>query len=235
NYLAALFFSFNPYHDLESLVWMTIDFVILRASPTALQNRTPQEIVALLTPVAKYAKKIMVSNIRGSPSRQNLFVNGAVSSDFGTLLETTHGPSSPAPSTVVRLIELVRTALANVENASSFDELDALSPDFASRARFPPSAFKDDIYKDMRSTFRKISEQYDTSSEKLVKFCDVKEKLKDLPQESKGTEKGLEASGPAPTTLTVGSSKRRAEGSSTSADPPKAKRSRIAQPAPVDL
>ncbi|KAL1657559.1 hypothetical protein GGF50DRAFT_121765 [Schizophyllum commune] len=226
-YLANKFFSYNPYHDLESLVWMAIDFVILRASSSIVQGQPRQELAALLDPLTEYAGEVLVSKVRGTQSRRTLFKRGAAAAKLAAMLLTTHGPDSPIPTTIAHLIELVRSAMATVENEVLYNKRDRYKPNFASHARFPLSLFKGSIYAEMQSTFLKVSQYYSTTGEKLVKFCDI-----DRPSEA-GTNVASEA--PEPSSSTDGRSKRKADENPTSAAPPQTKRSRPVQPSPADL
>ncbi|TRM62395.1 hypothetical protein BD626DRAFT_433267 [Schizophyllum amplum] len=145
-------FSFNFYHDLESVLWMALDFAI-RKSSKALLSRGSGVGKETAEKLRKYARELFTPDIHGSRERNSLIEMIPNAQELWGTLSGIYG-DSPI-STIVSLIEDLQDAYRALEKTTAQShQLDN------GRTVFSEDMFQDDIYIKMEETFRKISDHY---------------------------------------------------------------------------
>ncbi|KAL1665856.1 hypothetical protein GGF50DRAFT_51783 [Schizophyllum commune] len=153
-------FAFNPYHDLESALWMAIHFVIFKMPKPILSGDAAraEEAASVLR---KYANVLFTYAIDGSRSRTLHMKDMRLTQ---ALFDALHkiDIKSPVPNIIV-LIQSLRDAYAELEKP---DARTLWLPN--GRCIFHPDLFKDDIYMELEQTFREIRDYYLDHSEMFV-------------------------------------------------------------------
>ncbi|KAL1740366.1 hypothetical protein HDZ31DRAFT_76934, partial [Schizophyllum fasciatum] len=167
--LGSFFFAYNFYHDVESVLWMAIDYVVRRVPSAPIQSATAvsdqpsgqpaddpeRQLHKLAASISKYAAKIFTSNVFGTEERQSLITDAASHKRFAQLLKSTHGNESIItqrfPGLMRHLLEMY--LLAEKEKVpDGHDELPTL--------RFDPQAFSDRLYDTLYKAFDEISRHF---------------------------------------------------------------------------
>ncbi|KAL1707285.1 hypothetical protein EV121DRAFT_199598 [Schizophyllum commune] len=153
-------FAFNPYHDLESALWMAIHFVIFKMPKSILSGDAAraEEAASVLR---KYANVLFTYAIDGSRSRTLHMKDMRLTQALFDALHKIDG-KSPVPNIIV-LIQSLRDACAKLEK---HDARTLWLPN--GRCIFHPDLFKDDIYTEFEQTFREIRDYYFDHPEMFV-------------------------------------------------------------------
>ncbi|KAL1755200.1 hypothetical protein FB107DRAFT_213996 [Schizophyllum commune] len=146
-------FAFNPYHDLESSLWMALEFVIRRAPQTVIDAKVAGRPVKEI--LQEHAEKMFVPRAEGAPNRYAYLTKPRQTKALRADLRRIYGEGHPVPKLLDCTLAL-REAYREVEDsdASSCIHLEN------GRAAFDPALFKDTIYDTLEATFLAISDYY---------------------------------------------------------------------------
>ncbi|KAI5899504.1 uncharacterized protein SCHCODRAFT_02742586 [Schizophyllum commune H4-8] len=145
-------FAFNPYHDLESALWMAIHFVILKMPKSILSGDAAraEEAASVLR---AYANQLFTYAVDGSRSRTMHMTDMRLTQALFDALHKIYDKSL-VPNVVV-LIQSLRDAYAELEKPNA--RIMRLPN---GRCIFHPDLFQDDIYEEFEQTFREIRDHY---------------------------------------------------------------------------
>ncbi|TRM70055.1 hypothetical protein BD626DRAFT_391975 [Schizophyllum amplum] len=155
--LARNHFSYNFYHDLESVLWMALHFALGHVSADVMRATEWETLSQWLWWQAEFMKLIFVRN--GSEFREALMLGNMRECDrLQLVLERAYGTTSP----MVRLVELI-IAMGEAHRAVQSSQLD---PDLVADPSAPEVPFKQldkenfhgEIYCQMYNAFIDISE-----------------------------------------------------------------------------
>ncbi|KAL1740369.1 hypothetical protein HDZ31DRAFT_76937, partial [Schizophyllum fasciatum] len=166
--LGDLFFAYNFYHDVESVLWMAIDYVVRRVPSTPIRTapavcgQSPDQtdgdmekhLHKLAAKIAKYAAKIFTSNIRGTQERKLLISKSTYNLRFADLLQMTHGDGSVIAQQLPDMMQLLMQMYARLEQEKV--------PHGSKPAtlRFDEKAFDDKLYHTIFKAFNEISRHF---------------------------------------------------------------------------
>ncbi|KAL1697758.1 hypothetical protein EV121DRAFT_274877, partial [Schizophyllum commune] len=223
-----VFFSYNFVHDLESVVWMAIDFVLSRASRSLFDHTPWKDLQPAMEAVRDLKSAVIVDNVRGSQARTLLMTDPVESENLQKALRAIYGTQSPVPSVMKRLITTIRDAHRAVECSRLLKRRDFLTPNFADRARFSSSTFSDKVYLDLREAFMELSRHFQTTNEALLCFKDIDLDTGKLLRATVAPSTHVgQASASTPTPIgTASGTKRKADDPPMAVAPPPLKRSR---------
>ncbi|KAL1675743.1 hypothetical protein EV122DRAFT_217784 [Schizophyllum commune] len=147
-------FAFNFYHDLESVIWMALDFAFCKISKTLLAS-IPDLSDARLKLLRSIAIKLFPGVLEGSPDRTYTITMVARLSQLLRDLYSLYGQGAPIAK-VVKLASSLNEAYEKLQSdvTTPFITLDS------KRIVYDPKLFLDDIYIEMEKTFREISNHY---------------------------------------------------------------------------
>ncbi|KAL1732623.1 hypothetical protein EV714DRAFT_206231 [Schizophyllum commune] len=148
---ALKWFAFNHYHDLESSLWMALEFFIRRAPQKVIDStvsgRSAKEILQ------GHAQKMFVPEAEGSPSRWQYLTDDDVMERLDSDLRLIYGETHP----VIKLVDCLpalRDAYLTLEKSMATLRLDN------GREAFKPSLFKDAVYANLEAAYSAISDYY---------------------------------------------------------------------------
>ncbi|KAI5897674.1 uncharacterized protein SCHCODRAFT_02564734 [Schizophyllum commune H4-8] len=170
-HLATLFFAFNFYHDVESVLWMAIDFILRRFPDTTTKTyRTRCEIAEKLS---AYAARVFRPEMRPVDAREALIWGRDSIIDLSALLTQAYGKDSIVAQGIKSIVIALSQAYQQVESVQV-----RLEDVPTARLRFEASAFTDTIYDVMYRGFRDISLHFQQPSVKFLLTKDFVEATK---------------------------------------------------------
>ncbi|KAL1749038.1 hypothetical protein HDZ31DRAFT_59632 [Schizophyllum fasciatum] len=186
--LGALFFAANFYHDVESVLWMAIDYVVHRipfatvktvtaAEDTASNDNTVDKVDdskarALAERLSSYASRIFTTDIRGTPDRTRLIKDVTRHREFFDLLSCAYGRSSVLTRFIPGLMRILLEVYVDLEK-------EVVPEGTTPTLRFDAKLFVDRIYDAMYQAFGQISHHFQQHSTRLIPTADILAPLKD--------------------------------------------------------
>uniref|UniRef100_D8QAJ9 Protein kinase domain-containing protein n=2 Tax=Schizophyllum commune (strain H4-8 / FGSC 9210) TaxID=578458 RepID=D8QAJ9_SCHCM len=170
--LAANHFCANFNHDIESVLWMALEFALQHVDQRVVSNYERGHGPAnKLKAQSNLSEKVFVEVATGSDLRRRLMLGGK--SELFTLrmfLANAYGLDSP----MVKLVDMIR-AMGNAHrHAQAWDideELEAGKPRNEVRhKRLAKENFDEDVYRTFEEVFARISEYYAEKEDQLVEL-----------------------------------------------------------------
>ena len=109
-------FAFNPYHDLESSLWMALEFVIRRAPRTVIDAKVSGRPVKEI--LQEHAEKMFVPRAEGAPNRYAYLTKPRQTKALRADLRRIYGESHPVPKLLDCTLAL-REAYREVEDSDA--------------------------------------------------------------------------------------------------------------------
>ena len=156
---ATKFFSYNPYHDLESTLWMALGFIIPRMSLPVLRRDDWGNLKTSAAASMKQAASVFVDNIRGSSARRTLVTTVGPKTMLRMRLQFLYGKASPVADLLPKLLQQIWLAYRTLQNKSA---------EHVTNNRFHVKCFGNEMYLKMRHGFETISKHFVESAEPLV-------------------------------------------------------------------
>ena len=170
-HLATLFFAFNFYHDVESVLWMAIDFILRRFPGTT--TRTYRSRCEIAKKLSAYAARIFRPEMRPVDAREALIWGRDSIIDLSALLAQAYGKDSIVAQRIKDIVIALSQAYQQVESVQV-----RLEDVPTARLRFEASAFTDTIYDVMCRGFRDISLHFQQHPVKFLLTKDLVEATK---------------------------------------------------------
>lgn len=172
--LARHHFAPNCFHDLESVLWIALEFALQRVSRDVLNNVPWEELVSIVRWQRDYLQLLFRPENFGSATRQKLmFGNEHECKLVRNGLERAYGVSSPVPQ-LVDLIYALGKAYMMVEEQYIDTDLEANpQADQVPYKKLPLHAFTAQIYEEMEKTFQQISDSSAGAEDELVALDDL--------------------------------------------------------------
>ncbi|KAL1705089.1 hypothetical protein EV121DRAFT_258986 [Schizophyllum commune] len=167
-HLATLFFAFNFYHDVESVLWMAIDFILRRFPDTT--TRTYRSRCEIAKKLSAYAARIFRPEMRPVDAREALIWGRDSIIDLSALLAQAYGKDSIVAQRIKDIVIALSQAYQQVESVQV-----RLEDVPTARLRFEASAFTDTIYDVMHRGFRDISLHFQQHPVKFLLTKDLVE------------------------------------------------------------
>ncbi|KAI5897635.1 uncharacterized protein SCHCODRAFT_01167381 [Schizophyllum commune H4-8] len=157
--LAAVYFSHNFLHDLESTIWMALEFAMRHVPRELLTTKRWQDIGPILSALKTWADDIFPNSTQASAKRIDLLQDNAAQAEVKHLLRSVYGDASPMASLPGLLPDLVEVYMA-VEGRLDLD--DAPKDKDGNPQRMPKELFDEHakIYDTIRASFQKVSKYY---------------------------------------------------------------------------
>ncbi|TRM66865.1 hypothetical protein BD626DRAFT_396660 [Schizophyllum amplum] len=156
-------FSFNYYHDLESALWMAIDFVVRKISQKHISG-DPAVAAEATSKLREYAALLFTTEIRGSATRLLHITYKMQTKKLYRAIRDIYGKDTPISETIAVIQDLqkanTRLQAAAVTRQHKMEN---------GRIVFDHEIFDDDIYHTLETTFRKISHHYIDHPDTFVK------------------------------------------------------------------
>ncbi|KAL1673398.1 hypothetical protein EV122DRAFT_294169 [Schizophyllum commune] len=175
--LAANHFSYNFYHDGESLLWMALDFALGQVSAKVLEDTDPETMSKWLWWQAQYRNLIFV-NERGSQEREDLMMGSRLEfARVEMVIKRAYGPGS----SMLKLIDLL-LAMGDAHRAVQMEEEDpdaVANPDSVDIPFKQLSAanFDGAIYCEMQEMFLQISESFSGADDEVVPLTSLLDRM----------------------------------------------------------
>ncbi|KAI4293831.1 hypothetical protein K525DRAFT_244570 [Schizophyllum commune Loenen D] len=151
--LALKSFAFNPYHDLESSLWMALDFVVRRAPQkvidTNVSGRPVKEILQ------QHAQKMFVARADGSQSRWKYLTSFRPIRELRADLRLIYGEAHPIPKLADCIVDMRQAYIALQDSVET-----PTVPMANGRHAFDPALFKDVVYDKLEAVYTAISDHY---------------------------------------------------------------------------
>ncbi|KAL1705265.1 hypothetical protein EV121DRAFT_279708 [Schizophyllum commune] len=165
--LAANHFSYNFYHDGESLLWMALDFALGHVSTQVLEDTDPETMSKWLWWQAQYRNLIFV-NERGSQEREDLMMGTRLElARVEMIIRRAYGEGS----LMLKLVDLF-LAMGDAHRAVQMEEdLDAVADPDSVDIPFKQLSvenFDGEIYCEMQEMFLQISESFSGADDEVV-------------------------------------------------------------------
>ncbi|KAL1720834.1 hypothetical protein EV715DRAFT_288760 [Schizophyllum commune] len=186
---ASDFFSYNPYHDLESVMWMALDFIMSRMSLTILREEDWEDLEEAVADMATDATRVFVNNIRGSSARTNLIIEPGPKMDLQEQLEFLYGDASPVTTLLPNLLQDIWLAYSTLQSRSA---------EHVTNGRFNLVCFGDELYRKMLEAFEIISKHFVDSAEPLVLLSQIDRASGKLIMDQIGDQQEGETESPSP-------------------------------------
>ncbi|KAL1748762.1 hypothetical protein HDZ31DRAFT_28808 [Schizophyllum fasciatum] len=180
--LARYHFSYNPYHDAESVVWMALDFALMHVSAEVVRGTDPQVLSQWLWWQTQYRHRIFV-NERGSREREELMLGSHLQlARVELILKRAYGAMSP----MLDLVDLV-VAMGNAHRMvqSSQEDPDVVADPYLDDVPFKQLAlenFDGAIYCEMQETFLEICEGFSGEDDEVVSLVTLLDRI-DKPED----------------------------------------------------
>ncbi|KAL1749146.1 hypothetical protein HDZ31DRAFT_28322 [Schizophyllum fasciatum] len=155
------FFAFNFYHDLESALWMALDFAFRKVPRSRLGSLTPLGPAEDLLRAS--AAGLFPASSRGSDHRTACFTKNGTIGALLEVLDAVHGADAPI-SRILDLIPQLREAYSRVEDSADVPLLQLDNE----RQVLDDTLFTEDIYDKMEGAFSDISNAYLGRDEEFV-------------------------------------------------------------------
>uniref|UniRef100_D8PKK7 Protein kinase domain-containing protein n=1 Tax=Schizophyllum commune (strain H4-8 / FGSC 9210) TaxID=578458 RepID=D8PKK7_SCHCM len=210
---ATDFFSYNPYHDLESVMWMALAFVMSRMSLTILREENWQDLADAVAGMASDAARVFVNNICGSSARNALVTESGPKVDLQENLESLYGEASPV-TTLPNLLQDIWLA---------YSALQSKSAKHVTNNRYNLSCFDDRLYRKLRVGFETISNHFVESAEPLVLLSQIDRTTGNLIPDHGTLKKGGKAKVASQACTVSFATKRKADEPPATAQPSEAK------------
>lgn len=172
--LALNHFTHNFYHDLESVIWMALDYALKRADRVVLEMNMSATLRASLQYQLDYHSQVFVEERLGSETRHRLMLGDKEECDMlRSALVHAYGDTSPMSQLVDLVLEM---GIAHQEAQMSEIDPDVavgVPMDEVPHKRLSPSNFHSHIYCTMERVFSEISEYYAETGDSLVMLCEV--------------------------------------------------------------
>ncbi|KAI5823503.1 hypothetical protein K523DRAFT_421443 [Schizophyllum commune Tattone D] len=157
--LADMYFAHNFLHDLESTLWMALEFAMRHVPRTSLATTDWQEISPILSRLKRWADKVFPNRVTASPERVKLLQMSAFQKELSLLLRKVYGDASPMadlPNLLDRLTDVYITV------QERYDVTNAPTDEDGNPQRMPKNLFDENamIYDDVRTAFQRISTYY---------------------------------------------------------------------------
>ncbi|KAL1747738.1 hypothetical protein HDZ31DRAFT_31140 [Schizophyllum fasciatum] len=161
-------FSYNFYHDVESAIWMALDFAIRHAPQTIIDSvladgRSAKEVLQ------DYAQKLFVPEIQGNQIRHGYVTDPTYTGQLADDLREIYGGS--AVSRVGDLVFDLYDAYVKLEDSLATPPVVLAN----GRKELDPALFEDSLYDTLEAAFLEISDYY-ALPENAVTFVPVPER-----------------------------------------------------------
>ncbi|KAL1705099.1 hypothetical protein EV121DRAFT_204338 [Schizophyllum commune] len=213
---ASDFFSYNPYHDLESVMWMALAFIMSRMSLTILHEENWEDLEDAVAGITSEAARVFVNNIRGSSARTELVIESGPKTDLQEYLESLYGDDSPV-TTLPNLLQDIWLA---------YSALQSKSANHVINNRYSLGCFDDGLYCKMRHGFETISKHFVESAEPLVLLSRIDRATGKVFPDHKISKQGGDVKVTSQACTVSSATKRKANDLPASAQPSEYKRTR---------
>ncbi|TRM62900.1 hypothetical protein BD626DRAFT_432263 [Schizophyllum amplum] len=149
---ASPFFAFNFYHDLESVMWMALAFVIRSVSEKKLNDEV--EGIPVTETLQNFAAEMFLPNIDGDGSRWQYIKDPEMTRKLGDFLKQIYH-DSPIPELRELIFDLNRAYVA-LEASADTPGIQLNN----GRKAYDPALFKDDVYDKFEAVFLRISNHF---------------------------------------------------------------------------
>ncbi|KAL1749046.1 hypothetical protein HDZ31DRAFT_71142 [Schizophyllum fasciatum] len=156
--LAAEYFSHNFFHDLESTIWMALEFA-MRHAPRQLIEKGWPDIGRVIDDMRYKTDAVFPCRTEATKERQDLLEVSNAQKKLESSLLQIYGEQSPVPG-LVKLLDKLGDAYIDVESRVDLD--DAPRDADGQVERMPASLFEEfsGIYEEVRAAFQQISQYY---------------------------------------------------------------------------
>ncbi|KAI5889544.1 uncharacterized protein SCHCODRAFT_02739614 [Schizophyllum commune H4-8] len=175
--LAANHFSYNFYHDGESLLWMALDFALGYVSVKVLEDTDPETMSKWLWWQTQYRNLIFV-NERGSQEREDLMMGSRLElARVDMILKRAHGEGS----SMLKLVDLF-LAMGDAHRSVQMEEEDPdaiANPDSVDIPfkQLSVESFDGAIYCEMQEMFLQISESFSGEDDEVVSLTSLLDRM----------------------------------------------------------
>ena len=176
NLVADGYFHHNFLHDVESVIWMALYFILERCSREIFETSEWCELREHIKEVKTYEKQILPFDSNGSHIRQQFITGARQRQRLLSHLKRLYGDDTPLTK-IVDALDCLRETYRAVENdrtityerRPTYLRGDPLAP------RLPESVFEKNaqIYETLRGIFEEISQYFVNTKDSLVKFSDL--------------------------------------------------------------
>ncbi|KAL1675787.1 hypothetical protein EV122DRAFT_253705, partial [Schizophyllum commune] len=176
NLVADGYFHHNFLHDVESVIWMALYFILERCSREIYETSEWCELREHIKEVKTYEKQILPFDSNGSHIRQQFITGSCHRQRPLSHLKRSYGDDTPMTK-IVDALDCLRETYRAVENdrtityerRPAYFKGDPLAP------RLPESVFEKNaqIYETLRGIFEEISQHFVDTKKSLVKFSDL--------------------------------------------------------------
>ncbi|KAL1748948.1 hypothetical protein HDZ31DRAFT_28594 [Schizophyllum fasciatum] len=152
------YFSHNFFHDLESTVWMALEFVMRRVPRQEILSRDWLELGPAVHKMKSLANLVFPNLTAASVQRRNLLKMRKSRDDLKELLTKVYGKDSPIAN-LTDLLRMLFHAYTTIENKLKDSDV---PHEPASARRMPASLFEEQatIYDDIRAAFQQVSQYH---------------------------------------------------------------------------
>ncbi|KAL1741842.1 hypothetical protein HDZ31DRAFT_66528 [Schizophyllum fasciatum] len=163
--LARHRFSYNPYHDLESVLWMALDFAMINISSMALRKTARAALSRQAWWQVAFHDKIFVKYFYGTVARRQLMMGDRTSlARLKLVLQRAYGKTSPIIGLVALVVKMGRAHRAAQMSQEDQDTV----PNLSVFKQLNKDNFDEGIYHEMRRVFTAISESFSGREGELV-------------------------------------------------------------------
>ncbi|KAL1749048.1 hypothetical protein HDZ31DRAFT_28372 [Schizophyllum fasciatum] len=157
--LARRYFAPNFFHDLESTIWMALEFVMIRVPRSTLEKADWRELGPSLNNLHSLANSVFPNLTRAMPQRRELLSDMGAREELGDLLCIMYGKESPVTG-LPELLGQLGDAYIDVENR--IDLVDAERDAEGKPLRMPKALFAEHagLYDDICAAFQAVSRYY---------------------------------------------------------------------------
>ncbi|KAL1665503.1 hypothetical protein GGF50DRAFT_52482 [Schizophyllum commune] len=177
NLVADGYFHHNFLHDVESVIWMALYFILERCSREIYKTSEWCELREHIKEVKTYEKQILPFDSNGSHIRQQFITESRQRQRLLSHLKRLYGDDTPMTK-IVDALDCLRKTYRALENDRTITcerrtpaciIADPLAP------RLPESVFEKNaqIYETLQGIFEDISQHFVDTKDSLVKFSDL--------------------------------------------------------------